>query len=1114
MHSLKTLVGIIALVIAQANPCWPEVLFESRCADLQQWQVLDLNGDGSVAIVEDPTVPEGYGPDVFLLQGGEMFLFAKGIPFSEGTVLVLWKDHDPLSMDADGVIAFQADYGEDLSEAHNLKQHRHHFWIEQDGDEGFQLKEQVDNENSKARVDRAGIGLTQDSWNRNGWIWQKLSNSDGRLRAKFWSSVVPEPEEWQIEVAHWEPRPGRAGLKLFSGKASAAYFAISNQDLTVIPPLLDMQVSPAICFSADLLRADLFINLPKALPDASLELTCRQSGAGEMVLLTENKNLPAGNSSLSFGGSKSPLKLPEALQPGPIQFKTTLRQHDGAVIHSASRTIELRSAAAMEEEFRKMRQMASDIIHSATDPQDAVVLNAHSALAHLELFQKRLKQGQATEAEKSLAYAEEALDPAVSFMHYAIEKQKLSAASFVMGETYELTITLRKLTPSVIEPLKATLVLSDDLRASTPLTVSQDIQPEAWNEGPVNLAFRFRLPQEFPAGQTTPIKLPSIREGYHRLLFSLQNGSGETVWMDSEKPVGSDYKGTHELARIYVTQNPRDLLQLDYAAHADSKSGSIQATLRNCDNKTFSGSLILRLRTSSGTKIWTGVVPARIAAGETRRIDTPVPVMNWYGDLLLSADLFHQESLETCAEKSLHLAPPHPWKVTAFRGMKVDQNGDEYLTYIHIQVEGPDIQKATGHAVIRCNDRNYAIKRLDNLPGVTLIPVHAAMGTYLVTVTLLDGKGEAATTEIPLVAHVFENREGNLFLNGEPFIVKGVNVHGMIPESPERNRHMMRFLKEIGFNMLRGDYPPVWEVDMAEEENMGWMVLAPFSVNSTDYFNKHYGPHAFAQMREVTRRFIRAYRDKPAVWLWNSCNEVTNEIEDFLVTLYPQYKQMDPAQRPVVYANLFGQDKSLGQDLMAVNYYFGIPQSATSRQPLIERSLVEARKAGLPCIFTEFNCWYGPVYSKGIEALRGIYEFGIDKGYAGGFLYLLAEDPDRHPAVIATRETLWTNPSYIAALHHAFDDAVVEHTGRSSESITLTVRNIRPYWLRKVRYHVDEGPGYSAAGQLGDIPPQSSANITLTAPPGTGDQFLSVDLQFETHQGLKSHVVKQVAVRE
>ncbi|MBK7496942.1 MAG: hypothetical protein IPI28_16700 [Candidatus Omnitrophica bacterium] len=127
----------------------------------------------------------------------------------------------------------------------------------------------------------------------------------------------------------------------------------------------------------------------------------------------------------------------------------------------------------------------------------------------------------------------------------------------------------------------------------------------------MNLAFRFRLPQEFPAGQTTPIKLPSIREGYHRLLFSLQNGSGETVWMDSEKLVGSDYKGTHELARIYVTQNPRDLLQLDYAAHADSKSGSIQATLRNCDNKTFSGSLILRLRTSSGTKIWTGVVPAR-----------------------------------------------------------------------------------------------------------------------------------------------------------------------------------------------------------------------------------------------------------------------------------------------------------------------------------------------------------------------------------------------------------------------------------------------------------------------------------------------------------------------
>lgn len=1114
MKSLILSFAILAINLVSGSISCAEVLFESHCAGTEDWQALDIEGDGGVSLEEDPTVPVGYGPKVLSLHGGEFFLFARGVRFQEGTVLVLWKDHEPLGLDADGVIAFEADYSDNLSEAHNLKQCRHHYWIEQDGDDGFQLKEQIDNDNSKALVDRLGIGLTQDPWNRNGWIWQKLAIGEGMLRAKFWSSVAPEPEEWQIEMNDWKSKPGRVGLKLFSGKASVAYFAISKDDISIEPPQMELHVAPSICYNLKTLQAHLFFNLPEPINKADLELNYRLQGTPGKALYKEEKTVPMGFSELSFGDTNRPFTFPEGLDEGKMIFTGILRNDAGGVVGLATRTIELRSSAAIEDQSRSARKRAEAIIHSTSEQQDVVVLDAHSALAHLDLFDQRLRQGKAVEADKSLAYAEEALDPEVTFINYAIRDQQLTAESYVMGETYEASITLGRLNDATAEALTGVLFLSDDLRANTPLAVTQPIPFTSWNDGAVTLKYRFRLPEEFPAGKTTPIKLPAIREGYHRLYFSLHNGAGEPVWMDCDKPSGTDYKAGQEMARIYVTQNRLELQQLNYNPLDGAGKGSIRTAVRNCGNELFSGSLILRLRTLSGAKIWTEVIPVRLGAGETRILDTSVTPMNWFGEILLSADLYRLNTLETCAQKEIKVATNLPWMVSAIRETEVRQEGENYLANIRVKIDGPAEQKGTAHIIIRHQDQPYAEALTENVPGETVIPLKTGMGSYQVVVTIHGDKGNAATTEIPLIAPVFENREGTLYLNGEPFIVKGVNVHGMIPESPERNRHMMRFLKDIGFNMLRGDYPPVWEVDMAEEENLGWMVLAPFSVSSTDLLMQRFGTHAFPQMREVTRRFIRTYRERPAAWLWNSCNEVTNEIEDFLVTLSPQYKRMDPAQRPVVYANLFGQDKAVGQDLMAVNYYFGIPQSATSRQPLIERSLIEARKAGIPIIFTEFNCWYGPVYSKGIEAIQGIYEYGIDNGYSGGFLYLLAEDPERHPAVIATRENMWTNPSYIASLRQAFDDATVEYSGRSAESITLTIRNRRPFWLRKIRYRIEEGPGNAATGQLADIAPGSTAKINLTTASGSGDQLLKVDLDFETHQGLKSHVVKQVAVKK
>src|SRR5690606_34692317 len=70
-------------------------------------------------------------------------------------------------------------------------------------------------------------------------------------------------------------------------------------------------------------------------------------------------------------------------------------------------------------------------------------------------------------------------------------------------------------------------------------------------------------------------------------------------------------------------------------------------------------------------------------------------------------------------------------------------------------------------------------------------------------------------------------------LNGERFLIKGTNVHGMNPHSPVKTGAMMDIMQGLGFNMWRGDYPAPWQVDMAAENRTGYMVLAPFSVSHT-----------------------------------------------------------------------------------------------------------------------------------------------------------------------------------------------------------------------------------------------------------------------------------------
>ncbi len=356
----------------------------------------------------------------------------------------------------------------------------------------------------------------------------------------------------------------------------------------------------------------------------------------------------------------------------------------------------------------------------------------------------------------------------------------------------------------------------------------------------------------------------------------------------------------------------------------------------------------------------------------------------------------------------------------------------------------------------------------------------------------------------PLAAASVETRDCKIFVNGEPFIVKGVNVHSLDASSKERSRKMLRILKDRGFNMLRGDHPPRWQVDMAHEMGLAWSVLAPFSCCSTDeIFARFKGPGMTAA-RAKTAAFIDDYVDAPGVLMWNSCNEIGNDTTDFLISVYPVYRRRDPYRRPVHYANLFGQDRWEGQDIMAVNYYYGKGQTPEDRQPMILRSIEIARKHDLPIIFTEYNSYLGPIPETGVRAIYGLFQWGLEHGMSGGFFYMKVDSKD-HPGVF--NDQLESHPKMDAAFIDVFSDAGLASVAREGDALRLRLVNKRAFTLRQVKLTGKVGGIAVAAQSLADFAPHEKRDVRVPLPEGVGpNSAFEGALDFVTHRSFPCHV--------
>lgn len=830
------------------------IQFESYFTSLEAWDVLDFKGDAIVNLSTDSTVPPEYGPEVLLVKGDHVLALAKSLRIFEGTILVLYKEQDPRDRDADGILVFNAQYGDDMSVEHNTKTIRPMIWLEQDNDSGVHLRAKGNDGNETVYAEQSGVGLVTDKWNKTNWIWQKVNLRGSMVSAKYWPAHEVEPVAWTLQTSLPEIRPGRIGFRIGSGDVAIAFFAYDSEDITPQAPAVYMTPQTEQAVAGQPIPLYLFCNIEFA------------TGMYQFALEQDGEVVAETSVSAAFLGSQFEHQIvivpPDSnsvwehaiIIKGAVNTQGTrvvLSGPKGAAIASCELTCTdhgalLSRLAALQLQTSKKSGVISSIY-------DREAMHYEIARAHLALAASRLEEGSPEGAERALHYAANAVR-----------------------------------------------------------------QGRQWGEAPVE---------------------------------------SQRLWRTNTV--------------LQTDAGPRVLVFGKLGTRADSVQ------------------------------------------------------FEFYGD-------------------------------------------------------GKLLGSGTG-AQLRSG-----------------IMVQPYLGLYEVVCNAPDKV--AANYPSQLIATIVEVKDSQILLNGEPFLVKGVNVHSLDQRSPERSLAMIRKLKQLGFNMLRGDHPPLWQVEMAYEENMAWSILAPFSCKATDEIFATLGESPMVAARDKTEEFIETYRDMPGVLLWNSCNEITNETTDFLVSMYPLYKHLDPYGRPVHYANLYGQDRWQGQDVMAVNYYFAPGQTPEDRHPLIERSIALAKAHGLPIIYTEYNSYHGPVPETGVQAIYGLFAWGIDNGMSGGFLYDKWMS-DKHPGVFD--QDLNVDPGMEAAFIDVFADARMEIMEHTEGGVKLQIVNKRPFTLRNFLIAFD---GDNTVMDLPDIPPKEAAIITK---PGL-HETLTGQMQFITHHGFQCKVPFQI----
>ena len=219
----------------------------------------------------------------------------------------------------------------------------------------------------------------------------------------------------------------------------------------------------------------------------------------------------------------------------------------------------------------------------------------------------------------------------------------------------------------------------------------------------------------------------------------------------------------------------------------------------------------------------------------------------------------------------------------------------------------------------------------------------ASPALHRLRVTLLDADGTPTDSRtVRFGLRRIEAREGKLWLNGEPLILRGYNRHEWHPSfgpctPPLQMAADLQLLRDLGCNFVRGSHYPQDQrfLDLCDElgflvweENLGWGQREKVLTDA-----KFHRDHA-----ETLRAMVRASFNHPSVIIWGFLNEAGTH-QAYSRPIFEQsvsiLRALDPS-RLVSYATMFAKDDLHYDlvDLISINIYPGWYGCEDAEQPL------------------------------------------------------------------------------------------------------------------------------------------------------------------------------------
>lgn len=182
-----------------------------------------------------------------------------------------------------------------------------------------------------------------------------------------------------------------------------------------------------------------------------------------------------------------------------------------------------------------------------------------------------------------------------------------------------------------------------------------------------------------------------------------------------------------------------------------------------------------------------------------------------------------------------------------------------------------------------------------------------------------------------------ETREDKILLNGKEVFLRGISIHeesttpvGRIT-SPEQNKELLEYAKELGCNFVRLAHYPHNEEMVRQCEEMGLLVWSEIPVYWTISWTN---PATYANAQQQLEEMITRDINRANIIIWSVANEtpISPERTHFLSKLIARAREMDPTrlvsaamEKVSIGKNHYTVDDPLLEytDLISFNQYTG-----------------------------------------------------------------------------------------------------------------------------------------------------------------------------------------------